>query len=186
MKKPYFKFLTGDINWLKYGAKLVSQKQNNGEFDFWFVIEFINMDEACGRDNQCQPRYTAALLVVSPSEAGRDNLANAFECCGLPEDPNLRDNPLVQVEYLSYCGVYAQTWTKSSNNAHQLIREAKREATIQAGCMFGFAMDRPVNRIGTTGWEALRGDLNSALNRVITTGSTEGQILAKMYAASSK
>lgn len=43
------------------------------------------------------------------------------------------------------------------------------------------ALEGPVNKIGTTGLEALRGDILGGLSRTIASGSTEGRILAKMY-----
>lgn len=155
-----FKKLSGDMNWLAYGAKWVSKRLNNGEFDYWLVLELANMDDACGRDNEGQARYHASLAVVSPTEA-KGELERAFDCCGVPD--NAKGEPLVQVEALHSYGVHAVTWQASGNNAHKLLKEGKREATLQSSFTFGFAMDRPVNRIGTTGWEALRGDLTAGL-----------------------
>lgn len=173
-----FKTLSGDVNWQTYGGKFVSSKLNNGEFDYWMVIDFVNMEEACGRDNEGQPRYHVALNIVSPSEAGSE-LAKAFECCNTPEE--YQSDEMAQVEALSSYGVYAVTWQQAGNNVAKLMRAARQEAKIQAGITFGFAMDRAVNRIGTTGWEALRGDLNAGMARTIASGSTEGKILAKMH-----
>jgi len=173
-----FKFLTGDVNWLQYGAKWISPKLNNGEFDYWLVLELFNMDEACGRDNESQPTYNVCLSVVSPSEAGSDKLASAFECCGLAEEH--QNNPVVQVECLHSYGVSTPLWQANGNNAHKLLRQAKHEAQL-ANMLFGFYMDKAVNRIGTTGWEAIKGDLTAGLARTIASGSTEGNILAKMH-----
>jgi hypothetical protein len=170
--------LTGDTNWLAYGSKWVSQKLSNGEFDYWLVLELVNMDEACGRDNEGQPRYHASLSSVSPDQA-RDKLPQAFDCCGLT-DPEIMAKPLVQVECLHNYGVHAVLVQKTGNNAHQLLRDIKRESAVAEG-LFGFYMDTPKNRIGTTGWEAIRGDMDSALARTIASGSTEGRILAKMH-----
>jgi len=58
--------------------------------------------------------------------------------------------------------------------------QAKHEAQL-ANMLFGFYMDKAVNRIGTTGWEAIKGDLTAGLARTIASGSTEGNILAKMH-----
>lgn len=179
--KPIFKFLTGDVNALAYGAKYVSQKFNNSEFDFWFILELINMDDACGRDNDSQPKYIVELSVVSPDQAGPENLAKAFESCGIDRD-ELKDNDIVKVEALSSYGISAHLKSFSGNNAHKLLREAKREAQMSE-FLFGFAMDRPVNRIGTTGWEAIKGDITAGLNRTIASGTVEGQILGKMHSA---
>lgn len=178
-----FKFLTGDVNWIDYGGKWVSKRLNNGEFDYWLVLELLNMDDACGRDNEGQAKYCASLAVVSPSEAGEE-LNKAAECCGYDQAQLANASDLCKVEMLHSYGVYAQTWTASGNNAHKLLREGKREAMLQATFTFGFVMDRAMNRIGTTGWEALRGDITAGLTRAIESGSPEGQVLGKIYGVS--
>ena len=71
----------------------------------------------------------------------------------------------VLVEALHSYGVYTPVWSKDGNNCARLMREARQEAR-QCEFLFGFYLDRPVNRIGTTGWESLRGDLTSAIDRV--------------------
>lgn len=174
-----FKFLTGDVNWLDYGGKWVSQKLNNGEFDYWLVIELLNMDDACGRDNEGKDKYNVSLSCVSPGEAGRENIEKAKECCGW-EDGAHTLNDLGLVEMLHSYGVSAHLWQADGNNAHKLIRKAKEQAKITS-FTFGFMMDRAVNRIGTTGWEAIKGDITAGLSRTIASGTTEGQILGKMH-----
>lgn len=170
--------LSGDVNWLEYGGKWVSPKLNNGEFDYWLVLELTNMHEATGEERG--DKYVVELCAVSPTQAG-DNLDKAFECCGIPVGDAARDNEFAQVECLHSYGVRAVLVSRSGNNAHKLMREVKREPVDG---LFGFYMDRPENRIGSTGWELLRGDLDSALSRVIASGSPEGNILAKMHGVS--
>jgi len=31
---------------------------------------------------------------------------------------------------------------------------------------FGFMMDKPINRIGSTGWDFIKGDINAGLKRI--------------------
>ena len=170
-----FSFLTGDVNWLQYGAKWVSNKFNNGDFDYWFVLEFINWEDATGELNDGK-KYVASLSVVSPSEAGEENLNKALECCGMPE---VELNDLIKVEVLHSYGVYTQIWSESGNNANKLIKLAKEQAKVNE-FMFGFAMDKPVNKIGTTGWESLRGDLDSGLRRAAYSNDAGNRLVAKM------
>jgi hypothetical protein len=174
-----FRFLTGDANWLDYGAKWISPKQKNGDFDYWLVIELTNMDDACGRDNEGQPRYNVSVSAVSPSEAGPENLKRAMDGFG-----ESTVNPVLQVEALHSYGVSSVLWQGNGNNAHKLLSEARKQAHVHSS-LFGFAMDRAQNRIGTTGWEAIRGDLDSGIARTIASGSPTGNILAKTYGVSS-
>lgn len=153
-----FKFLTGDTNWLDYGSKWVSKKLNNGEFDYWLVIEILNMDDACGRDNEGKDKYNVSLSCVSPGEAGAENIAKAKECCGY-EDGTLTLTDIGLVEMLSSYGVAAHLWQADGNNAHKLLKEAKKEANIVSSFTFGFSMDKATNRVGTTGWQAIKGQL---------------------------
>jgi len=161
-----FFFLTGDTNFTTYGGKWISNKQSNGEFDYYFVIELLNWEETVGNEAP-KETYNVTLSVVSPQEA-EEHIARAMDCCGITEEMlgaanGYRDHALV--EALHSYGVHVPVWSKDGNNWRKLIGEARQEA-MGCECMFGFYMDRPVNRIGTTGWEFLRGDLNSALNRV--------------------
>jgi hypothetical protein len=178
-----FAFLTGDVNWLNYGGKWISPKLNNGDFDYWIVMELINMDDACGRDNEGQAKYHVSLAAVSPSQAG-EHLNRALDSCGIgPQHQGgvfVNVSEVMAVEALHSYGVSAPLWQSGGNNARKLLREASKQAQM-TNMLFGFYMDAPKNKIGTTGWEAIKGDLDSALHRTIASGSTEGRILAKMY-----
>jgi hypothetical protein len=171
-----FTFLTGDVNWLQYGGKWASQKLNNGDWDYWLVIELINMWEATGEEDQ--PKYNVSLSAVSPAAAGKANVEKALGSCGLPKDIKITE--LMKVECLHEYGILACLVSRNGNNAHQLLHEIKKESICTEG-LFGFYMDRPENRIGSAGWEMISGDPNSGLARTIASGSTQGRILAKMH-----
>jgi len=72
-----FKFLTGDMNWQEYGGQFVSKRLSNGEFDYWIVLDFVNMHEATGDEDM--PKYHVSVLAVSPDEAGEDKLRHAMQ-----------------------------------------------------------------------------------------------------------
>ena len=175
-----FKFLSGDVNPAKYGAKWISNKLNNGDFDYWLVMELINMDEACGRDNEGKSRYIVELSAVSPSQCPEVERKRAMESCGYGTPPGASISDEAWVEMIHSYGVKAVLWSKSGNNYGLLLGGARREALVSSS-LFGFYMDRPQNRIGTTGWEMIRGDITAGLHRTIASGSTTGRILAKMH-----
>ena len=164
-----FSFLTGDVDYTTYGGKWISTRQSNGEFDYYFVIELLNWRETVGEREAPPETYNVSLSAVSPHEA-QDKIGAALDCCGITEamlrtatENGYRDSVLVEALY-NY-GTHTPVWNKDGNNWRALMREARQEAR-QCEFLFGFYLDRPVNRIGTTGWEALRGDLTSALDRV--------------------
>lgn len=161
--KPKFSFLTGDTNYQQYGGKFISQKFNNGDWDYWLVIEVINMYDAVGEREAKENnggKYCISLMAVSPQAAGKENLEDAFECCGFNESQNeqLKNNLLIQVQVLSDYGIQAQLWTKSGNNLKNLLKECKKEAQL-VEFLFGFYMDKPENMIGNTGWDFISGNI---------------------------
>ena len=69
------------------------------------------------------------------------------------------DTDAKKVEALHSQGVKTVVWSQGGNNFRKLMAACRRFANTELELVFGFVMDRPVNRIGTTGWEALRGDV---------------------------
>ena len=193
-----FHFLTGDVNYLDYGGKWISNVQNNGSkedggFDYYFVIELINWVNSVGEREAAEikgkPKYNVCLSVVSPHEAGEENIQAAYSCCGIEEEmlesikkQGKRALAEAQVEVLhSYSGGVS-VWQSNGSNWKALMREARQQAQVN-GLMFGFAMDRPVNRIGETGWEALKlTDPRTVLDRVIAEheAATEVALMDKL------
>ena len=153
-----FKELSGDVDWLSYGAKWVSKRLNNGDFDYWFVLEFTNLEDI--DPSATPPRYMVTLSAVSPSEA-KEHLASAFECCGYNEQSfkkEFLESDMAKVEALSSYGVSALLWSKLGNNARELLKKAREEA-FMIETLFGFYMDRAENMIGNDGWDFIRGDI---------------------------
>ena len=185
-----FKFLMGDVDYLTYGGKWVSQKFNNGEFDYWLVVELINWKESVGERDAPKETYNLSLSVVSPSEAGQKNIEAAMSCCGM-DDETLQAIKVrgeeeyneALVEILHSYGVHTPIWNKDGNNWKQLMKEARNEA-MACNCLFGFYLDRVVAPIGTNGWESLKGtDPREVIKRVLEENpnpSADVKLVAKM------
>lgn len=149
-----FKMLSGDVNWRVYGGKFVSKRLNNGDWDYWLVLEVINMWDACG-DKDDQPQYYVTISAVSPQAAGPENVDQAIGSCGFSDDTDT-SNPLLQVEALSDYGISALLWQEQGNNIARLLREAHME-TRKIDMLFGIYMDGPKNGIGQNGWDLISG-----------------------------
>lgn len=147
-----YKFLSGDVNWKQYGGKLISKKLNNGDWDYYLVMEIINMHDATGDEDQ--PRYNVSIQAVSPTAAA-EKLDAALGCCGIETDIESCSDKIL-VEALSEYGVFAQLWNRSGNNLASLMKEARKESSI-IEFMFGFYMDKRGNGIGQTGWNLIAG-----------------------------
>jgi hypothetical protein len=133
----------------------MSDKRNNGEFDYWVVMEVTDWFDAVG-EREAPGRWLVELKVVSPSEAGEENLKRAYASCGM--DGVDTSNPEIQVELLKDYGVCAPIFSMTGNNLRKLMKEARQKARL-SDMLFGFFMDVPVNLVGATGWDAVRGDL---------------------------
>jgi hypothetical protein len=153
-----FKMLSGDVDWKRYGARFVSKRLNNGDFDYWIVLEVTNLHEATG--DKDQEKYYVTLTAVSPESVSRENIDSVLSCYGLSDEEieSLDQNPLLLVEALSDYGIFAVLWQGTGNNIRQLMKTAHEEAFFSSR-LFGFYMDRPMNMIGQTGWDLIAGNL---------------------------
>jgi len=162
LKKTTFKWLTGDVNWRDYGGKWISNKLNNGKYDYWFVIDFVNLYEACGEReaNEMGGKYSCSLEVVSPSLAGEENLKKALQGWDMEDKPLSELSDEMKVELLSSYGVHAAVWSECGKYANKLIAEAKKQAKTMGELEYNQAMNTFANALGHTREDFLRGDLS--------------------------
>ncbi len=167
----------GDANMLDYGG---TNSRCIGARQFQFV-ELINMDEACGRDNEGQPKYAVELRLVSLNELSADNIQSALKCCGQEHIENPSDE--IIAECCNSYGCHAPLGSWSGNNARLLMRQAYKLANELASdaAALDARLERTVNAIGSTAREFMAGDITSAMQRGVEAGSPDARIMAKMY-----
>jgi len=138
---------------------IVSKKMNKGDFDFFFVIRLAYIEEYCSDANF---KYTVDILAVSPEQAESQcrNYINNDMGGNYDESDDIQ-RVLALVEY----GCYATLYSKEGNNKEKLLKAAKEETTMINFITFGFAMDKYQNRIGSTGWDFIKGDIMAGLNK---------------------
>lgn len=153
-----FKMLCGDINWQTYGGRFVSKRLNNGDWDYWLVINVINWEESLSTREyeELGFKYNVEIQAVSIEAAGENGVDSALGCCGFPDDMEITD--LLKVEALSEYGTFATLWNKNGNNIEVLMKEARKEAQLIES-LFGFYMDKAENRIGNDGWDFISGNV---------------------------
>jgi len=152
------KFLSGDKDYLSCGAKWISKKLNNGDFDYWIVVELINMQEVVKK----YPRkYSITISVVSPSEASK-YLDSAIESCGYGNKPKLNYTDEEKIEVLHSYGVSATIFGVEGNNFRELWKQIHDELN-KIQMLFGFYLDKQLNYIGNTGWDFLKGKIGFKL-----------------------
>lgn len=195
----------------------------------WLFIEIIDMDSACGRDNEGRPTFAASISLVDLDVISLRQIWEALESSGWDGfewsggDRYDRIEPRPKVEYVTYAdgsrtwnrdafeawearrdayratlplpeplmiaetckqyGHYAPLWDDQGNGRivlRRLARRAARELASDAGSMES-AMERPVNKIGSTAREFMQGDIFSAMQRGAESGDPESRLMAKMY-----
>jgi hypothetical protein len=156
--KPRFKWLTGDLDWQEYGGKWISQRFRKEGRDYWFVRELINLEEA-GIPGDT---YCCALHLVCPSSPDEDEIESARDSCGIEQEDWDAFEDEARVEVLSSYGLGAQVWTDNGNNYRKLFQACSGAATdvVQS---WRATMDRPLNRIGSTTRDFLKGDVTAGM-----------------------
>lgn len=152
------RFLCGDVDWQTHGGKFITKKLNNGDWDYWLVLDFMNLDKldlAMGND-----KYRVDILAVSLQAAGQNKIDTALEFWGAENldaiRPEYRND--VAIEALLDYGVYAPLQTFAGNNCQKVLKEARAQLECISK-LFGFYMDKPKNIVGNTGWDFIKGDL---------------------------
>jgi hypothetical protein len=172
-----FKFLAGDVNWQTYGGQFVSKRLCNGydgkdavkgedyDFHYWLVMD-VRPNEDWEYGDKKRSKYYVTLAVVSPEAADPKELDAAARSWGYDDADILKaqPDPLFLVECLHSYGVAAYVWQEEGNNLSALMKEARKQAQL-VNMMFGFYMDAPQNKIGSTGWDTVKGDLWAGLRR---------------------
>lgn len=168
-----------DVNWTEYGGRWARRIDATR----YHVIRFEN----CAEWGDGATGYHCDLSEVDITNG---QLADALESCDVPTDgldeygqvipPNVYR--LMLVEALSGYGAYAPLWSDSGRNAHKLVRAAKAESRRlrrDAGAYYK-AMDRPVNKIGSTAREYAAGDISSAILRGLAEQDPRAELMAKI------
>lgn len=180
MRYPTKWITFGDANPLDYGGGFWRQ---TGPRTFQF-IELTNMDEACGRDNEGQSRYVVELALVDLSAIPEEEQASARQSCGWDNAPH-SDSALAEMCY--QYGTRAPLGSWDGNNAGKLLRAAKSEArSLLDSRTLASQLEKPVNKIGSTAAEFMRGDIQSAMMRGIEAGDQGARIMGKMHGATNE
>jgi hypothetical protein len=175
MKTPKWNY-TGDVNMLDYGGKNW-RCVGNRQYQF---VELINMDEACGRDNEGQPKYNVSLRLVDLNTVSAGNVKSALDCCGQEAKSGLADD--IIAECLDSYGCHAPLEQYNGNNARALMRQAYQAANdLLDPEQLETALSKPVNKLGSTAREFAQGDFTSAMQRGCEAGSPDARIMAKIH-----
>jgi hypothetical protein len=157
-----FKWLSGDINWIDFGGKWISNKLNNGEFDYWMVLELSNMYNSCGKQEaeRIGGKYLVSLDAVSPSQVGEEALKKGLSSWGMEDKPLSEIDDEMKVEILCSYGTAARLWYNIGSNANKLLKEGRKQAQEENKGNINSSLNSFANAMGHTKMDMLKGDFS--------------------------
>lgn len=162
-----------DVSWQSYGGKWAHRDPRNS-LRFFFLC-FTDMAEACGRDHDHDPaeRYICEVDLVDLSVTPPEQIASAVSCSGPSADEleaitDINQRCLVLATALHDYGVKAPLCTEAGRCYPERVRaRARRMADVYMSEpeLLEIAMERTVNKIGSTARDFLCGDIDAGLRR---------------------
>jgi hypothetical protein len=169
-----FEVLTGDVNYLDYGAKWYRQTSES----CYHVITLVNMWDATGDDDQ--DKYDIQLEEIDLAEISQKNIDSALSCCGWNDDQEI--TALMTIDSISNYGCFAYMGHWSGNNFKKLWNIAYNESfSLSDEDYHEKRMNRTVNQLGSTAREVMQGDFTSAVIRGIAKGDISARIMGKIH-----
>ena len=163
-----FKFLNGDVDWITYGGKFVSERLDSGLFHYWLVLDFLNLEEAGAQDDEDDFTYHAAIQAVAPDLLGFDKIDELLSGLGrewLQEwyyRQTESNRMLLLIEEASTYGYYAPCGYFEGDDWRRTIVDAKKKAAHVATYPWSY-WGEVANRLGSTAYDFMTGDPIAAL-----------------------
>lgn len=136
----------------------------------YLVLEVLDLKAYTGEGDFC-----VDLALVDLDAVDAKTVRSAMQCYGCEDEA---PEELGLVEMLYGYGAKAPLFSAEAGGrvvARRLGRSEARSLDIDE------AMDRPVNKIGSTAAEYMRGDIFSALSRGVQEGRQDARIMSKLY-----
>ena len=127
MKNPsHVKMLTGDVNWVDYGA-LFYRRLNENEF---LLVKFTNLHDLVGEESDL-PKYEVHTGIIDLRDINPADKGAALFLIGA----TINDGPLALIEgYFSYWGPYHLNFNSyTGNNYQELLKLAASDCRAYLG-----------------------------------------------------
>jgi hypothetical protein len=154
----------------------------------WQFLECIDLHSATGETTG--ERYAVEIKYVDLDSLSPETIASAIRSCGRSERiggewiqvTRYEDRELA--EMCAQYGASAPIASESGSDRRETMRAGYRAANDALDPdALAEMLARPVNAIGSTAAEYMRGDLDSAITRGLASGNKDAQIVAKMQDA---
>lgn len=152
-----FKIIDGGEYYSLFSVGIcISNKLNNGDFDYYLLLDIQDAKELGKEiDLDFHHKYVGKISVVAPDKCKEYHNA-AIDAEWSKDNKEWPIEKLVPALY-DY-GLSVTLYEKFGNNNRKLLSILKKKAK-EIECLFGFYMDRKVNQIGNTGWDAISGNI---------------------------
>jgi hypothetical protein len=157
-----FKWLSGDIDFSTYGGKWISKQLDAGLFNYWLVMELLNLEDLGCRD-EGDGMYEVSLQAVSLDLLSTDKLEELVDNFGqewfqdhfqsLDEKTQLE----IMVDEASTYGYGANIWAENGNNFTKLMKDMRARADHIAEYPWAYIGDI-TNGFGANGFDMMRGE----------------------------
>jgi hypothetical protein len=154
----------------------------------WQFLECIDLHSATGETTGA--RYAVEIKYVDLSALPPETIASVIQSCGRSERiggewiqvTQYEDRELA--EMCAQYGASAPIASEAGSNRRETMRAGYRAANeaLDPDALEEM-LARPVNAIGSTAAEFMRGDIDSAIKRGLASGNRDAQIFAKMQDA---
>lgn len=150
---------------------------NHNTFHFVVVIDMWEVDSSSKSDgglHYCVDLYHVDTMAVSEKE---------IEAAFMGRDLKGKTPTEIAWALLDY-GARAPLHTVATNNLKQGERECKGvsyKCDADASLLHKLLHDTPVNKIGSTAYEMMIGDISPALHRGLKKGDKAAAVMGKMY-----
>lgn len=153
-----------DVNWDEHGGNWAKKAQDGS----WYVITFDNLE---GHGIYDLPKYLATVKNIEPREVDTEELKSALQCIGM--DFKDVDDELELVFALNSHGIFATLEEISGDKNPDSIKERAikvAEEFMSDSNKLNEALDKEINKIGTTNRGARNGDILAGLKRYVSNG----------------
>lgn len=113
------------------------------------VKETLDMEEMVRNPPD---KYSTTLYLV-PEEISEEHKEDVMTSMGITEE--MWENKNVRVSTIADYGLGVPVWSQSGEDISEISEDADSTAPAIQG-LVGFFLDKPINRIGSTGWDVLK------------------------------
>lgn len=117
-------------------------------------VHILNMPALTDWEDETNPFVGELLLIPQTKYIRQDKLDGVIECCGIEITKEILKSDMFQCDIMKYGYSIRLGDDIKGSDIDKMKQELANNAVPLAG-LIGFSLDRPWNKIGSTGWDTL-------------------------------